>query len=200
MTAVIAPVLSVCLAFIVAGVVRKIYVETGEMVLLEHLKDDWTYRLPFRLRNNRYRGLSRLSYQLLAILYYIVKAIFILPFCAYYYLLVGILVAIRWILRKDVCSQDAEAADSEVEDEILQAKCLAPMTNSIDDMTVDQKMVAAVQELIELHGVGYIATRAELHEFIQERYKITSGSIIPSDYCYNRANKGIATLRPFGHT
>ena len=75
MTAVIAPILSMCLAFIIAGIVRKIYVETGEMVLIEHLKEDWTYRLPFRLRNNRYRGLSRPSYQLLAILYYFAKAI-----------------------------------------------------------------------------------------------------------------------------
>ena len=83
MTAVIAPILSVCLAFVIAGVVLKIFTETGEMVLIEHLKEDWTYRLPFRLRNNRYRGLSRQSYQLLAILYYIFKAVVILTLCAY---------------------------------------------------------------------------------------------------------------------
>ena len=42
MTAVIAPILSVCLAFVIAGVVLKIFTETGEMVLIEHLKEDWT--------------------------------------------------------------------------------------------------------------------------------------------------------------
>ena len=118
MTAVIAPLLSVCLAFIVAGVVHKVYIETGEMVLLEHLKDDWTYRLPFRLKNNRYRGLSRLSYQLLAILYYIVKAIVIITLCAYYYILVGILVAIKYIWRKIQCSRKTKTTCIEQEDDL----------------------------------------------------------------------------------
>ena len=99
MTAGIVTLLSVCLAFAAAGVVRKIYVETGEMVLLEHLKDDWTDRLPFRLKHNRYRGLNRSSYQLLAILYYMGKAVMILALCVCYYILAGILAAIKEIGR-----------------------------------------------------------------------------------------------------
>lgn len=70
--------------------------------------------------------------------------------------------------------------------------------NSVDitQMTIDQKMVAAVQDLIDTFGVGYVATRAELKEFIQNKYRITSGSIIPSDYCYNRVNDGITLTKP----
>ena len=63
-------------------------------------------------------------------------------------------------------------------------------------MTIDQKMVAAVQEIIDKYGVGYVASTAELHACIQENYEIASGSIIPSDYCYNRINDGIALSKP----
>ena len=196
MTAVIAPILSVCLAFVIAGVVLKVFTETGEMVLIEHLKEDWTYRLPFRLRNNRYRGLSRPSYQLLAILYYIFKAVVILTLCAYYYMLVGVIIAGKWIRRKGVRLREAKIVDSESEDDILQTDRLYAMTDNIGDMTVDQKMVVAVQEFIGIHGVGYVATKSELHDFIHDRYKIASGSIIPSDYCYNRINNGISLTKP----
>ena len=70
------------------------------------------------------------------------------------------------------------------------------MTNSIDDMTVDQKIVAAIQEFIDTHGIGYVATKSELHDFIQDSYNVASGSIIPSDYCYNRINNGISLTKP----
>ena len=42
--------------FIIVGVALKIYIETGRMVFIEHLKEDWTHRLPFRLKNNRYES------------------------------------------------------------------------------------------------------------------------------------------------
>ena len=100
MSPVIIPLLSVCLVLIVAVIVRKKYIETGEMVLLNHLKDDWTSRLPFRFKNNRSRGVSRTCYQLFSVLYCIVKSIIILVLCAYYYVMVGILVAIKWTWRK----------------------------------------------------------------------------------------------------
>lgn len=63
-------------------------------------------------------------------------------------------------------------------------------------MTIDEKITAAVQELLSIHGVGYICSTAELKAFIQERYDITSGSVIPSDYCYNRVNDGITLAKP----
>lgn len=196
MISVIVPLLSVCLVLIVAVIVRIKYVETGEMVLLNHLKDDWTCRLPFRFKNNRYRGLSRTCYQLLAVLYYIVKSMIILVLCAYYYVMVGILVAIKWIWRMRKHLRDTRDNNVESEDESAQISKVDTMTNNIDNMTVDQKMVAAVQEFIEIHGVGYVTTKAELNSFIQDRYKIASGSIIPSDYCYNRINDGISLTKP----
>ena len=191
MTAETFVLLSVSMAFIIAGIALKVSAETGQMVLIEHLKEDWTYRLPFRLRNNRYKGLSRPSYQLLAILYYIFKAVVILTLCAYYYMLVGVIIAGKWIWKKGVRLREAKKVDSKSEDDILQTDRLYAMTDNFGDMTVDQKMVAAVQEFIEIHGVGYVATKSELHDFIHDRYKIASGSIIPSDYCYNRINNGI---------
>lgn len=99
----IAVLLSISIAFIIAGVALKVSVETGQMVLIEHLKGDWTYRLPFRLRNNRYRGLSRPSYQLLVVFYYCIKAIIILELSVYYYILLGICIAIKWGINKLRC-------------------------------------------------------------------------------------------------
>ena len=108
--------LSIGMAFVIAGVALKISSETGEMVLIEHLKDDWTYRLPFRLRNNRYRGLNRLSYQLLAILYYIFKAIVILELCVFYYILVGVIIASKCLWRKIQYSSNSKTTYVEQED------------------------------------------------------------------------------------
>ncbi len=63
-------------------------------------------------------------------------------------------------------------------------------------MTIDQKMIDAVKYLIEADGVGHITTTAELLALLQEKYQITHGSIIPSDYCYNRVNDGITLSKP----
>jgi hypothetical protein len=106
MSAEIMTLLSVAIAFIIAGVALKVSAETGQMVLIEHLKADWTYRLPFHLRNNRYRGLSRPSYQLWVILYYFAKGIFIIALCGYYYILAGLIFVIRWIVNQRNCRRD----------------------------------------------------------------------------------------------
>ena len=63
-------------------------------------------------------------------------------------------------------------------------------------MTIDQKIVCAIQKMIDVYGVGYISTRSELKNFIQNEYNIANGSIIPSDYCYNRVNDGITLSKP----
>lgn len=46
--------------------------------VLQHVKDDWTCRLPYRIRYNRYRGLSRSSYAILCLVYYPIKDLFLL--------------------------------------------------------------------------------------------------------------------------
>lgn len=63
-------------------------------------------------------------------------------------------------------------------------------------MTIDEKMIAAVDEIIATNGTEYIATRQELLSFLNSKYEIALGSIIPSDYCYNRINDGIALSKP----
>ena len=63
-------------------------------------------------------------------------------------------------------------------------------------MTIDEKMIAAVDEIIAHHGTEYIATRQELLTLLHHKYGVATGSIIPSDYCYNRVNDGIALSKP----
>lgn len=108
MTVEVRILISISIAFIIAGIALRASAKTGKMVLIEHIKEDWTYRLPFRLRNNRYRRATRVCYQLLAILYYIVKAIIILALCVYYYILAGVCIAIRWVWRKIRQKEDVE--------------------------------------------------------------------------------------------
>ena len=141
MTAETFVLLSVSMAFIIAGIALKVSAETGQMVLIEHLKEDWTYRLPFRLRNNRYRGLSRPSYQLLAILYYIFKAVVILTLCAYYYILAGVCVVIKWIWRKIRHLQNTDTANDEPEDDALLADDLDVMRDNMDDIYTNESVV-----------------------------------------------------------
>lgn len=92
--------LSIGIIFIIAGIVLKIYLETGRMVLLEHLKEDWTFRLPARLSSNKYRGLSRICYPFWAVCYYCLKAIIILELCLPYYILFGIYAATKGIKNR----------------------------------------------------------------------------------------------------
>lgn len=63
-------------------------------------------------------------------------------------------------------------------------------------MKNDEKMIAAVQELIATHGIGYIMTTDQLVKFIHTNYKMTERSIMPPDYCYNRINNGIGLTKP----
>lgn len=62
---------------VLIGVIRVVKIFLNEGVI-QHIKDDWTYRLPYRIRTNRYRGLSRPSFVLICFMYYPIKAIFLL--------------------------------------------------------------------------------------------------------------------------
>lgn len=48
------------------------------MSILTHIKEDWRHRLPYRVRYNRYRGMSRTSYAILSFLYYVIKDLILL--------------------------------------------------------------------------------------------------------------------------
>ena len=71
------------------------------MKLLEIINTDWAYRLPTHLKMNRWRGLNRLCYQLLAILYYSLKTLVLFIAFLYYMIFKGIWLAIKWIFRLD---------------------------------------------------------------------------------------------------
>ena len=99
MTAEMGILFSACFVFLIAGIILKYSKDTGRMVLIEHLKEDWSYRLPFHLKHNRYHGLSRPCFQLFVILFYIVKAFILISFCGFCCILAGMLLAIKWLLR-----------------------------------------------------------------------------------------------------
>lgn len=63
-------------------------------------------------------------------------------------------------------------------------------------MTIDQKMIVATNDIIKKRGIKCVITRKEIIQIIHENYNVTVGSIIPSDYCYNRINDGIALSKP----
>ena len=60
-----------------------------------------------------------------------------------------------------------------------------------DKMTIDDQMRTVVMEIVSEYGVHYKISLKELYEMLGARFQTNSGSIIPSDYCYNRVNKGI---------
>lgn len=62
---------------------------------------------------------------------------------------------------------------------------------NFDKMTIDEQMRAIVAELVSEYGQHHMISLRELYELLGARFQTNSGSIIPSDYCYNRANKGI---------
>ncbi len=56
---------------------------------------------------------------------------------------------------------------------------------------IDEQMRIIVNEIISEYGLHHKVSLRELYELLGARFQTNSGSIIPSDYCYDRANKGI---------
>lgn len=70
-------------SFIIAIVIVVIFLFKAIRIffregILQHIKDDWTDRIPYRIQHNRYRGLSRPSYVLLCCIYYSIKDLFLI--------------------------------------------------------------------------------------------------------------------------
>ena len=62
-------------------------------------------------------------------------------------------------------------------------------------MTINEQMKTVVDEIISEYGLHYKISLKELYELLGARFGTNSGSVIPSDYCYNRTNKGIEFLK-----
>lgn len=56
---------------------------------------------------------------------------------------------------------------------------------------INDLMMELVGDLIQNFGRGHTITASEIRRLMKERYGINPDSVIPSDYCYNRVNKGI---------
>ena len=60
-----------------------------------------------------------------------------------------------------------------------------------EKMTIDEQMRVITSEIVSEYGPHYKISLKELYELIGARFNTNSNSIIPSDYCYDRINKGI---------
>ena len=68
---------------------------------------------------------------------------------------------------------------------------------SLCSMSIDEQMKIVVSDLINEFGrAEHIITRSELQALMEQRFSTTPGSVIPSDYCYNRLNNGITLEKP----
>lgn len=83
------------------------------MKLIEYVKEDWLYRLPYRLHYNRYRGLSRLSYCALCIMAYLMKDFVLLGLSFPILIVIIVSDSIKGIRNRDEEDYD----DDEMEDE-----------------------------------------------------------------------------------
>lgn len=63
-------------------------------------------------------------------------------------------------------------------------------------MTRDEQMTEIVNALSSRFGTDYVITLQELYRIFFDKYGTKQGSIIPSDYCYNRVNNGITLKKP----
>ncbi len=92
------------------------------MFLIETIKEDWSYRLPERLKYNRYRGTNRICYQFLCLLYYPIKTLLLLLLSVYYYIFYGLYLILKYFFDRNTYYDDFEADyyDDEVtEDETI---------------------------------------------------------------------------------
>ena len=60
-----------------------------------------------------------------------------------------------------------------------------------EKMTLDEQMQKIVYELVSEYGTHYEISLQDLYQLLGSRFGTNYGSIIPSDYCYNRVNKGV---------
>ncbi len=60
-----------------------------------------------------------------------------------------------------------------------------------EKLTINEQMRIVVEELISEYGLHYKVNLKEIYEMVGLRFGTNVSSIIPSDFCYNRTNKGI---------
>lgn len=63
-------------------------------------------------------------------------------------------------------------------------------------MTIDEQMVEFANEMVRIYGQGHVVSPQEIYKYFDKTYNRKQGSVIPSDYCYNRINNGIKLNKP----
>jgi hypothetical protein len=63
-------------------------------------------------------------------------------------------------------------------------------------MTIREKIIKAVNDYVIKNGFDTWMSRKEVQEYVNSCYeeKIAPGSLLPTDYCYNRYNSGLANF------
>ena len=88
--------------------------------MIEYIKEDWLYRLPYRLDTMSYKGVNRPAYTILCLIYYSIKSILLLYFYfAYRFFKFIFWDGWRWIKNKDwedsEDDNEQECNDEEIE-------------------------------------------------------------------------------------
>ena len=92
-------------SFIIALVIVGIFVFKTIRVFfregpIQHIKDDWLYRLPYRLDTMKFKGLNRPAYTLICLIYYSIKSILLLLLSIEVYLIKFLLWDIwKWLFK-----------------------------------------------------------------------------------------------------
>lgn len=63
-------------------------------------------------------------------------------------------------------------------------------------MTIDEQIVTLANDMVAEFGSDHVLTLREIISALNERFGTKEGSIIASDYCYNRINDGISANKP----
>lgn len=56
---------------------------------------------------------------------------------------------------------------------------------------IDEQIVEFADEMVAIYGTSHIVELREIYNLLYQKYGTNEGSIIPTDYCYNRVNNGI---------
>ncbi len=94
-------------------------------------------------------------------------------------------IALSWL------SVNYEVVEVNLEDKYI----VFEKKRDFEKMTINEQMRTVVNEIIAEYGLHYKISLKELYELLGARFGTNSVSVIPSDYCYDRTNKGIEFLK-----
>ncbi len=90
--------------------------------LLCVIKDDWIYRFPFHIKNNRYYGFSKVCFGFLCLLYYFMKTLVMLVpflicvlFAILYYVFYGVYIILKMFFDRDSFCLDNEEETEDID-------------------------------------------------------------------------------------